>query len=52
VKDIPASELIVAGEIANTPYRQQLEALGVKVYGGVKEAIAATQALVKVGQTA
>jgi CRISPR-associated protein Cst2 len=46
VGDIPASELIVGGEIANTPYREQLEKLGVKVQGGVKAAIAeAKQAL-------
>ncbi|HAA29892.1 MAG TPA: type I-B CRISPR-associated protein Cas7/Cst2/DevR [Cyanobacteria bacterium UBA8553] len=40
VKDVPASELIVAGEIVDTPYGQQLKDLGVSVYRGVKEAIA------------
>jgi CRISPR-associated protein Cst2 len=43
VKDVPASELIVAGEIADTPYGQQLKALGVTVHRGVKEAIAAAK---------
>lgn len=46
VKDVPASELIVAGEIADTPNGKQLEALGVKVYRGVKEAIALAKELV------
>jgi CRISPR-associated protein Cst2 len=40
VKDIDASELIVAGEIADTPYGSQLQNLGVTVHRGVKEAIA------------
>jgi CRISPR-associated protein Cst2 len=40
VGDIPANELIVAGEIADTPYGKQLEGLQVKVFRGVKEAIA------------
>ncbi|APB34490.1 CRISPR-associated autoregulator DevR family protein [Gloeomargarita lithophora Alchichica-D10] len=39
VKDIDASELIVAGEIADTPYGSQLQNLGVTVHRGVKEAI-------------
>ncbi|MEZ2236652.1 MULTISPECIES: type I-B CRISPR-associated protein Cas7/Cst2/DevR [unclassified Microcoleus] len=39
VKDIPASELIVAGEIVDT-YGEQLKDLGVTVYPGIKEAIA------------
>jgi CRISPR-associated protein Cst2 len=43
VKDVPASELIVAGEIADTPYGQQLKALGVIVHRGVKEAITAAK---------
>lgn len=43
VKDVPASELIVAGEIADTPYGQQLKALGVTVHRGVKEAIIAAK---------
>ncbi|MDR7994046.1 type I-B CRISPR-associated protein Cas7/Cst2/DevR [Thermosynechococcus sp. TG252] len=40
VGDVKADELIVGGEIADTPYGQQLKALGVQVYRGVKEAIA------------
>lgn len=40
VKDVPGGELIVAGEIIDTPYGKQLQQLGVKVYRGVKEAIA------------
>lgn len=39
VKDILPDELIVAGEIADTPYGKQLESLGVKVCRGIKEAI-------------
>ena len=39
VGDVKADELIVAGEIADTPYGKQLEKLGVKVCRGVKEAI-------------
>ncbi|XFA74250.1 type I-B CRISPR-associated protein Cas7/Cst2/DevR [Thermosynechococcaceae cyanobacterium Okahandja] len=47
VGDVAASELIVAGEIADTPYGEQLSKLGVKVFRGVKEAIAkAKQTLV------
>lgn len=45
VKDVAANELIVAGEIADTPYGKQLQELGVKVYRGVKEAIAAAKLL-------
>ncbi|QUS60090.1 type I-B CRISPR-associated protein Cas7/Cst2/DevR [Synechocystis sp. PCC 7339] len=40
VGDIPASELIVGGEIVQTPYSDQLKKLGVTVQGGVKSAIA------------
>ncbi|MEA5536919.1 type I-B CRISPR-associated protein Cas7/Cst2/DevR [Crocosphaera sp. XPORK-15E] len=47
VKDIPASELIVAGEIADTPYGEKLKSLNVKVYRGVKEAIAAAKEMLK-----
>lgn len=47
VKDIPANELIVAGEIADTPYGQQLKELGVNVCRGVKEAIALTEKSLK-----
>jgi CRISPR-associated protein Cst2 len=47
VGDVAASELIVAGEIADTPYGKQLEALGVKVCRGVKEAITVAKTLLK-----
>lgn len=47
VGDIKADELIVGGEIADTPYREQLEQLGVKVFPGVKEALTAAKALLK-----
>jgi CRISPR-associated protein Cst2 len=47
VNDIPADELIVAGEIADTPYGTQLQGLGVAVHRGVKEAIAAAKAMLK-----
>ncbi|HIK23574.1 MAG TPA: type I-B CRISPR-associated protein Cas7/Cst2/DevR, partial [Thermosynechococcus sp. M3746_W2019_013] len=40
VGDVKANELIVGGEIADTPYGEQLKTLGVQVYRGVKEAIA------------
>ena len=40
VKDVPASELIVAGEIADTPYGEQLKGFEVNVRRGIKEAIA------------
>lgn len=43
VGDVKANELLVGGEIADTPYGQQLKALGVQVYRGVKEAIAAAK---------
>jgi CRISPR-associated protein Cst2 len=39
--------LIVAGEIADTPYGQQLSKLGVNVVRGVKEAIATAKNLLK-----
>lgn len=45
VKDVPASELIVAGEIADTPYGEKLKGLEVKVCRGVKEAIAEAREL-------
>lgn len=45
VKDVPAQELIVAGEIADTPYGEQLKGLEVKVCRGVKEAIAEAKKL-------
>jgi len=44
VKDITASELVIGGEIADTPYGKQLEKLGVKACRGVKEAIAEAKA--------
>lgn len=50
VKDLLPNELIVAGEIADTPYGKQLSELGVNVYRGVKDAIAATKEVLKVGQ--
>lgn len=40
VGDVAANELIVAGAIADTPYGEKLASLNVKVYRGVKEAIA------------
>jgi CRISPR-associated protein Cst2 len=40
VGDVKANELIVGGEIADTPYGEQLKTLGVQVYRGVKKAIA------------
>lgn len=52
VKDVPASELIVAGEIADTPYGKQLEQLEVKVCRGIKEAIAEAKKLLKTEVTA
>jgi CRISPR-associated protein Cst2 len=47
VKDIPANELIIAGEIADTPYGKQLQELNVNVCRGIKEAIAEAQTLLK-----
>jgi CRISPR-associated protein Cst2 len=47
VGDVAAKELIVAGEIADTPYGEKLSQLGVKVVRGVKEAIAAAKVLLK-----
>jgi CRISPR-associated protein Cst2 len=49
VGDIQASELIVAGEIADTPYSKQLQELGVTVKRGVKEAIALAKDSLKTG---
>lgn len=45
VGDVAASELIVAGEIADTPDGERLSKLGVKVVRGVKEAIAVAKQL-------
>jgi CRISPR-associated protein Cst2 len=47
VGDIAVSELVVAGEIADTPYGEQLSKLEVKVCRGVKEAIAHAKTLLK-----
>ncbi|WAS04556.1 type I-B CRISPR-associated protein Cas7/Cst2/DevR [Gloeomargaritales cyanobacterium VI4D9] len=52
VGDIAASELIVAGEIADTPYGEKLSTLGVKVCRGVKDAIAQAKEQLNVPQTA
>lgn len=49
VNDIPAKELIVAGEIADTAHGQQLKNLGVTVCRGVKEAIAQAKQFLQVG---
>lgn len=48
VKDIPPSELIVAGEIADTPYGEKLTSLGVEVKRGIKEAITLAKAMLNV----
>jgi CRISPR-associated protein Cst2 len=47
VKDVQAQELIVAGEITDTPYGEQLKGLKVNVYRGIKEAIAEAKKLLK-----
>lgn len=47
VGDVAPSELIVAGEIADTLYGEKLSKLGVTVVRGVKEAIAAAKNLLK-----
>ncbi len=52
VGDVKANELIVGGEIADTPYGEQLSKLGVKVYRGVKEAITTAKAQLSTGVTA
>lgn len=52
VGDVKADEIIVAGEIADTPYGEKLEKLGVKVCRGVKEAIALAKASLKAGAKA
>lgn len=51
VGDVKANELMVGGEIADTPYGEQLSKLGVKVYRGVKEAISAAKAQLPTGVT-
>lgn len=52
VGDVKADELIVGGEIADTPYAKQLNQMGVKVCRGVKEAIATAKAQLQTGVTA
>jgi CRISPR-associated protein Cst2 len=52
VGDVTASELIVAGEIADTPYGEKLSTLGVTVCRGVKDAIAQAKNKLNVPQTA
>lgn len=46
-KDINPDELIVAGKIAKSHYKEQLESLNVKVCLGIKEAIAEAKKLLK-----
>jgi CRISPR-associated protein Cst2 len=52
VGDVKADELIVGGEIVDTPYGEQLSKLGVKVFRGVKEAIATAKAQLPTGAVA
>lgn len=52
VGDVNANELIVAGEIADTPYGKELEKLGVKVCRGVKDAIALAKKSLSTGVVA
>ncbi len=47
VGDVNPSELIVAGEVADTVYGQKLADAGVKVLRGVKEAISTAQEFLK-----
>ncbi|NET54477.1 MAG: type I-B CRISPR-associated protein Cas7/Cst2/DevR, partial [Merismopedia sp. SIO2A8] len=47
VGDVKADELIVAGEIVDTPYGSQLKDLKVPVFRGVKEAIATAKTFLK-----
>jgi len=49
VKDILPSELIVAGQIADTPYGKQLQELNIKLFRGIKEAIYEAKILLNVG---
>jgi CRISPR-associated protein Cst2 len=51
VKDIEPTELIVAGEIADTPYGEKLKNLKVNVYRGIKEAIKKAKELSKLEVT-
>ncbi|MGF1496588.1 MAG: type I-B CRISPR-associated protein Cas7/Cst2/DevR [Elainellaceae cyanobacterium] len=52
VKDVNANELVVGGAIADTPHGKQLEAMCVKVFRGVKEAIAQAKRQLSVRQPA
>lgn len=52
VGDIKPEELVVGGEIADTPYGDQLKALGVLVHRGVKDAISAATTLLSTEVTA
>jgi CRISPR-associated protein Cst2 len=53
VGDVAANELIVGGEIADTPYGEQLKGLNVTVNRGVKDALTAAKAqLSKIGAKA
>lgn len=52
VGDIKPEELVIGGEIVDTPYGKQLQELKVPVYRGVKEAISAAKALLKTGVVA
>jgi CRISPR-associated protein Cst2 len=47
VGDVKPEELVVGGEIADTPYGDQLKELKVSVHRGVKEAIATAKSLLK-----
>lgn len=47
VGDVAADELIVAGEIADTPYGEKLAALGVEVCRSVKEALSCAKSHLK-----
>ncbi|MEO0988814.1 MAG: type I-B CRISPR-associated protein Cas7/Cst2/DevR [Cyanobacteria bacterium J06639_14] len=52
VGDVKPEELIVGGEIVDTPYGEQLKTLKVPVYRGVKEAIAQAKQKLAVPQSA
>jgi len=47
VGDIKPEELVIGGEIVDTPYGKQLQDLKVPVYRGVKEAISTAKALLQ-----
>ncbi|MGB7416662.1 MAG: type I-B CRISPR-associated protein Cas7/Cst2/DevR [Thermosynechococcaceae cyanobacterium] len=52
VGDIKPDELVVGGEIVDTPYGDQLKELGVLVHRGVKDAIATAQTKLSQGVAA